>query len=126
MGGGGVHWAEWIVPFVGGSHMLYNAAANPIEKAVDGPDLKVETPGSPATQIEDAELDAAEQAQEATRQAQAAQAEEERIGKLRDPSPESRLDSIKRARASASANLGGGKRRSASQTLTDYAGSLGV
>jgi hypothetical protein len=125
MGGGGVHWAEWIVPFVGGSHMLYNAAANPIEKEIGGPDLKVETPGSGATEIEDAENDAIEQQKLQAEQAAAAQAEEERLRQLRDPSPAATEDTRRRARASATVNLAGGKRR-ASQTLTDASASLGV
>lgn len=39
--GGGVHWAEWIIPVVGANHMAYNALANSTE-----PEAKLDTPGS--------------------------------------------------------------------------------
>lgn len=108
--GGGVHWAEWIVPIVGAHHLAYNMAAN----ASGASDAKLVTPTSQLAKQRDNQQKLAEtqkQQQVDMQQAQAL-AEQQRV----DAMPEN-----VRRRAQASATmLGDSGRRptSASQYLS--------
>lgn len=111
--GGGVHPAEWIFPVVGASHMAYNASAN----AADAQGAKVNTPGSANDKANIA------QDQEELRTAAERQAAQERAAaagqQAQDRSPAEAELARKRAGAAAELIGGGGRRRKASQTLTE-------
>jgi hypothetical protein len=107
--GGGVHWAEWIVPWVGASHLAVDQALN----AAGEGDKRVAVPGSSLDKSRDAQkLAETERAQaEAEQQDRARLAESQRVAGL----PEN-----VRKRAGATAKLLGesGKRETASQYLS--------
>jgi hypothetical protein len=106
--GGGVHWAEWIVPIVGAHHAAYNAAAN----ASGADDAKLVTPTSQLDKKRTAQKLAETERVEAVEAQQDQQrlAEQQRVAGL--PENVSR-------RASATSRVLGesGKRPTASQYL---------
>ena len=106
--GGGVHWAEWIMPVVGAHHMAYNAAAN-----ASGSDrAKLATPGSQLDKKREGEQKLAE----TQRQQQAEQADRQRLA---DEQLVANLPRNVRSRAEQSAKTLGesGRRQSAAQYL---------
>lgn len=107
--GGGVHWAEWIVPIVGAHHLAVNTALN----ASGEGDKKVATPGSGLDKQRKAEQKLAEtEAQQRVEEQESQRlAEQQRVAGL----PEN-----VRRRATASATMLGesGKRPTASQYLS--------
>lgn len=110
---GGVHPAEWIFPAVVASHLLYNASTN----AADAQGAKVNTPGSAndKANIAQDQLELRQEAERMAAQERAAAAGQQ--AQDRGPAEAERA----RIRAGAAAELlgGGGRKRKASQSLTE-------
>lgn len=107
--GGGVHWAEWVMPIVGAHHAAYNAAAN--ASGADSAKLVVPTSQLDKKRAGEQKLAETKQQEQVEAQQQQRLAEQQRVAAL----PEN-----VRKRATASATMLGesGKRPTASQYLS--------
>lgn len=106
--GGGVHWAEWIMPIVGAHHLAVNTALN----AAGEGNKRIATPDTGLSKQRDAQALAEQERQQDARKAQEAKtlAEQNRVAALP-------INVRTRAERTARSLGESGKRPSASQYL---------